>query len=186
MTVDQPEQLVHPVAADQRRDRVTDVVQREAISLLAYFRRRVDEPEDAADLVAETLMVVWRRIEALPVDDTEARMWMFGIARHVHSDYHRGRRRRLALADKLRDHLLNTGRGLAPTVDGHHLDLANAMARLPPLDQEIIRLVHWDGLSLEEVSQHLSRPVGTIRSRYHRTRRRLREALDDDAHKLST
>ncbi|MFC5931142.1 sigma factor-like helix-turn-helix DNA-binding protein [Cryobacterium melibiosiphilum] len=53
------------------------------------------------------------------------------------------------------------------------------------MDQEIIRLVHWDGLSLKEVSQHLSPPSGTIRSRYHRARRRLREELDDAAHKPS-
>lgn len=164
---------------DPQRDRATVCVRREAGALLAYFKRRVTDPEDAADLVAQTLMVVWKRVEALPLDETEARMWMFGIARHVHLGYLRGRRRHIALADKLRGHLMHSGRESVPAIDGRYLDLTAAIAALPVVDQEIVRLLHWDGLSLEQVARHLGKPASTIRSRYHRARAHLRRSLDD-------
>lgn len=162
-----------------QRDRATVCVRREAGALLAYFNRRVAEPEDAADLVAQTLMVVWKRVAALPLDETEARMWMFGIARHVHLGYLRGRRRHIALADKLRGHLMSSGRESVSAIDGRYLDLTTAIDALPVIDQEIVRLLHWDGLSLEQVARHLGKPASTIRSRYHRARERLRRSLDD-------
>lgn len=43
---------------------------------LAYFERRIDGP-DAADLLSETMLTAWRRIDDLPQDDVEARMWLF-------------------------------------------------------------------------------------------------------------
>ena len=68
--------------------------------LLRYFQRRVDQ--DAADLVAETMLTTWRRRRDLPIDTENTRMWMFGIARNVLANYQRGERRRHSLADTLR------------------------------------------------------------------------------------
>lgn len=161
---------------DPVRRRVEDAVRREAAALLAYFERRADRA-DAADLLGETLLVVWRRAISLPQDDEQARMWMFGVARRVLATSRRGAVRRHALADRLRAEAL-----VRPGVaEPHDPSLADALANLDPIDGEIIRLVHWDGFSLADVARHLRRPAGTIRSRYARARATLRAALDPSA-----
>lgn len=154
--------------------RVECVVRREAPALLAYFERRCPY-EEAPDLLGETLLVAWRRADVLPDDDQEARMWLYGIARRVLGTSRRGRVRRQALMDRLRDQALTEGTHVPARDD----DVHRALGALAPLDAEIIRLHHWDGFSLAEIARHLGRPAGTIRSRYSRARATLRLALDD-------
>jgi RNA polymerase sigma-70 factor (ECF subfamily) len=161
-----------PLRTTHERRRVESVVRREAPALLAYFERRVPY-SDAPDLLGETLLVIWRRADALPLDDQTARMWLFGVARRVLTTSRRGSIRRQALVDRLRDEASVT----ESTVTPPDYELAEALAGLAAIDAEIIRLVHWDGFSLAEVSQHLNRPAGTVRSRYSRARTALREAL---------
>lgn len=72
--------------------------------LLAYALRRVSDPADAADVVAETFLVAWRRLDDVPAGEA-ARPWLFGVARRVLANHYRGERRRDALADRLRDQL---------------------------------------------------------------------------------
>src|SRR5690606_16892409 len=71
------------MTTDDRRARVERAVQEHAPALLSYFARRAVQREDAADLLAETLLVLWRRSRSLPDADDEIRPWMFGIARNV-------------------------------------------------------------------------------------------------------
>ncbi|MEV7692319.1 sigma-70 family RNA polymerase sigma factor [Microbacterium sp. NPDC089189] len=152
-------------------------VRRESGALLDYFVRRTPVREDAADLLGETLVVVWRKARSLPVDPTEARMWMFGIARRVLSQNHRSGTRRRALAERLADHLRSSG---APS-DDDHPDVREAIARLEEIDQEIIRLVYWDGFSLVEAARVLKMNAATVRSRHARARARLQTALGSEA-----
>jgi RNA polymerase sigma-70 factor (ECF subfamily) len=153
---------------------VESVVRREAPALLQYFERRVPH-SDAPDLFGETLLVIWRRADALPADDEQARMWLFGVARRVLASSQRGSVRRQALVDRLRDEAAVAENLVAPP----DYELAAALAALNAVDAEIIRLVHWDGFSLADVALHLDRPAGTIRSRYSRARSALRDALRD-------
>jgi RNA polymerase sigma-70 factor, ECF subfamily len=60
---------------DARRFRLIFDQQRRAV--LAYVLRRVDDPEDAADAVAETFLVAWRRLDDVPRGDG-ARPWLLG------------------------------------------------------------------------------------------------------------
>ena len=154
-------------------ERIASVVRREAPALLAYFERR-STPHDAADLLGETLLVAWRRVSAVPADEQEARMWLFGVARRVLMTSRRSGVRRQALTDRLREEAL-TRPSVAEPQDDH---LREALASLDPLDAEIIRLLHWDGFGLNEIAQHLGKPAGTIRSRYSRARAALRAALE--------
>ena len=161
---------------DERRRRVEDVVAAHAPRLLAYFVRRVTPPSDAADLLSETLLIVWKRSGALPSDDDEVRPWMFGIARNVLMHHQRGVLRRQAVADRLRNQLFATpapGFTDSPELE----DLHGALRALDQIDRDIISLVHWDGFSLVEVSRVMRMKEGTVRSRYHRARARLRDEL---------
>ncbi|MGI8535675.1 MAG: RNA polymerase sigma factor [Mycobacteriales bacterium] len=127
-------------------DRIQAVVEANIAYLLAYFYRRAEEAEDAADLLSDTLLVVWRKASDLPLDDTEARMWMFGVARRVLSTHRRATGRRSALHDKLRDELATTTQ--EHSSDG--VDVAAAVRLLAPGDQELAsRLIFWGNYSAD-------------------------------------
>ena len=168
-------------ASDDAAALIEAVVERETAGLLAYFMRRVSPVEDAPDLLAETLLVLWRRADAVPRDPTAARMWAYGVARRVFATHRRGATRRSALADRLRQELATGSHSTDDEQDRPADRVHFALSTLPDLDQEIIRLVHWDGLSLVEVSGVLGRRQGTIRSRYHRARTALKRELESAA-----
>jgi RNA polymerase sigma-70 factor (ECF subfamily) len=149
---------------------VDDVAQ----DLLAYFVRRVYPTEDASDLVAETMVVLWRRQDALPEDHDAARAWTFGVARGVLANYRRAGARRTALADALRAQL-QTITPADPTE--LRAELIDALASLRPLDREIVLLVAWEGLSLELAATAMGVSPVAARARYSRARARLRKAL---------
>jgi RNA polymerase sigma-70 factor (ECF subfamily) len=161
-------------------DPATDVpalVEREAPGLLAYFARRVTPVDDAADLLGDTLVIVWRRRSAIPDDETGARMWLYGVARKVLSTHRRGASRRNALADKVRSEILI--RDVAAATDPLHEHVRALIADLGPVDREIIGLHYWEGFSLAEVATIMSMRAATVRSRHARARARLRAALDE-------
>lgn len=144
--------------------------------LLAYALRRVTEPADAADVVAETFVVAWRRIHEVPAGG-EARLWLFGVARRVLGNHRRGELRRSNLADRLRRELAElVVADPSDTVDDARV-VRVALARLDADDQEILRLTCWEGLTPAEAAVVLRVPAGTARSRLHRARSRLRAEL---------
>lgn len=57
--------------------------------------------------------------------------------------------------------------------------LAGALAALPARDRETLLLVAWAELTYEQVAEALDIPIGTVRSRLNRARRRMRRALGD-------
>lgn len=164
--------------APTEAERVTEALDVNAADLLGYFYRRLEVPEDAADLLAETAATIWRRAEALPRPAEEARMWLFGVARNVLANHRRTVRRRSALEEKLRADLAASPVDPEEVVD---IDLHHALSALDPLDQEIIRLTYWEGFSLKETARLLERPEGTVRSRHHRARERMRRTLEQSS-----
>jgi len=160
-----------------RRTAVERVLADAAPALLGYFLRRIEAAEDAADLVGETLAAVWRSARRMPSDPEAARMWCFGVARNVLRNYERGRRRRDALADRVRESIALAG---TPAFSDEELDLRAAIAALPPELAELIRLVHWDGFTVAEAADLLGVPASTARSQHARAKLLLREALAPD------
>ena len=145
------------------------LVEDNASDLLHYFARRVTPPEDAADLVGETMLTVWRRVADLPRDDVKARMWMFGVARKVLSNQRRGRQRSLALAERLRDELRVAG----PPPSG----VLDVIATLPEAQRELILLVHGDGFTITDAAKLTRTNPSTARTRYATALASLRQTL---------
>lgn len=152
------------------------LVERESADLLRYLLRRVEIREDAADLLADTLLIAWRRFGSVPADPHEARLWLFGVARRVLAGHHRSARRRTALADRLRDHLAGTA-PVGVRTDDDTGDLRAALQTLPRHDLDLIGLVHWEGFALAEAAGILGIRPGAARMRYARIRDRLRREL---------
>lgn len=154
--------------------RLTDVLKHESSDLLRYFRRRVD-PEDAADLLGETAATAWRRVGDLPSDAEAARRWLFTVAHNIYLNHQRGQRRRHALADRVRDLLLRAN-STAPAAD-IGIEVRDAIDRLPPELAELVRLIHWEGLSLADAAEVMGTSRSTAGARYQRAKAELRETL---------
>ncbi|MEI2777627.1 MAG: RNA polymerase sigma factor [Tetrasphaera sp.] len=155
-------------------DRFTELFERTHRPLLAYAVRRVTDPADAADVVAETFVVAWRRIGEVPSPGDD-RPWLYGVARRVLANHHRGERRRDALADRLRDSLTEVS---VPGPEPRDISpVTRALATLGPGDQEILRLLAWEELTHEEIAVALGISRGSVRVRLHRARARLANAM---------
>jgi RNA polymerase sigma-70 factor (ECF subfamily) len=145
--------------------------------LLAYFERRLRSREDAADLLGETMLQAWRRVDDLPEGGpTRHRMWLFTIAAHVLANHRRSLRRHTALTDRLRQHVAVS----RPEPDAAELvTVRDAVLRLHDAHRELVMLIHWDGFSIVEAAELLGLNPSTARGRYAAARAALREALSE-------
>jgi RNA polymerase sigma-70 factor (ECF subfamily) len=140
-----------------------DAFEANSLDLLHYFERRVSPPEDAADLLSETMLVAWRKVGTLPREPESARMWLFTIARYVLLNHHRGQRRQNSLADTLRREIIRTHQSDQAQQAESVLEL---LATLPRTQAELLRLVHWDGFTVAEAAQLLGVSRATGRRHY--------------------
>jgi RNA polymerase sigma factor (sigma-70 family) len=145
-------------------------------AVLGYALRRVADPADAADVVAETFLTAWRRLDDVPGGGA-ALPWLLGVARRVLANQRRGARRHAGLAERLAGELA-TQLGAPPESD---LGLRAALARLPERDRELLLLAAWEELTPSQIAMVTGLRGVTVRSRLHRARRRLRAELERDA-----
>ena len=160
--------------AGEREARFRSIFELSEREILAYALRRVRRPEDAADVVAETFLAAWRRIDDVP-DGDAGRLWLYGAARRVLANQRRGDLRRSRLADALRVELAATA--VAPAPADQSSVLRDALGRLEEPDREVLALRYWEELTPAEIAVVLGVPAVTARSRLHRARRRLRNSL---------
>ena len=148
-------------------------------AILSYALCRVDNPDDAPDVVAETFLVAWRRLEEVPIGPRE-RLWLYGVARRVIANLHRSTRRRTRLAERMSESL-RTEIAAHPAPEGASAEILEAMAGLGEESRELLLLVCWEGLSPAEAGRVIGISALAARSRLHRARRRLRALLDERA-----
>jgi len=140
-------------------------------AVFAYALRRVSTEADAEDVVAETFAVAWRRVDRLP-DPGLDRSWLLAIARRIVANHRRGAARRFRLALRIRAEAPRTS-----TQFDVETPALEALARLRPDDQELLRLLAWDGLSQAEAGVVLGVSANAIAIRLHRARRRFADEL---------
>jgi RNA polymerase sigma-70 factor, ECF subfamily len=143
--------------------------------ILGYVLRRCADPDDAADAVAETFLVAWRRLAQVPLGD-EGRLWLFGTARLVLANQQRGERRRNRLTEQLGAELR---RQLPTEVEPGSTGIVEALKELEEPDRELLMLVGWEELTPAQAAQVLRVTPLAARSRLHRARRRLRALLNE-------
>jgi RNA polymerase sigma factor (sigma-70 family) len=160
---------------DAARERFEALYSANLSRLLAYAVRRTSTPEDAADAVAETFVVAWRRIDEVPTGE-EARLWLYGTARRVLANQRRTDVRRTQLSERLRAEL--TSLPQTPHTRLEEVDaMRRALDRLRPDDRELLCLIAWEGLGPAELARVLGCSPNASKIRTHRARRRLRREL---------
>ncbi len=159
--------------------RFEQVFRANARSILGYALRRVDRPEDAADVLSEVMLIAWRRLGDLP-DGEGTRLWLYGVARRVIANQTRARNRQVRLGARLRDDL---SRLVLPEDDVAARDetrgsVRAALSQLAAADREVLLLSSWEGLEPREIALVLDLSAASARTRLHRARQRLRERLE--------
>lgn len=163
---------------DERRRHFEELYTANNDSVLAYVVRRTKNGHDAADVFAEVFLTVWRRLEDVPPGD-RARPWLFGIARRVLANHHRGERRRTALAARLSTELSTVHRDRDDTTETG--PVAEAFGKLPERYREVLSLADWEGLNTSEIAVVLGCSLNAARIRLHRARRQLGRALENQS-----
>jgi RNA polymerase sigma factor (sigma-70 family) len=162
-----------------RRERFERLYAGTRVSILGYFLRRVTSPADAADLLAETYLIAWRKLEDVAKEE-EARLWLYGVARRIVYHHHRHQLVEQSLAVSLRASLESEGSAFHAHGDSPFADVIIAsLDHLKPLDREIIELSAWEQLAPAEIATVVGMKAGAVRVRLHRIRTALRVQLID-------
>lgn len=143
-----------------------------------YCFRRTADWAAAEDLTSIVFLEAWRKRKEVRIHGDTLLPWLYGVATNVLRNRSRSLRRyRSALARLPVDHEADFADDAAWRIDDerqmrHVLD---AFRLLPKRDQDVLALCVWSSLSYEEAAVALDLPVGTVRSRLSRARRRLRD-----------
>ena len=149
------------------------------IDLLAYIARRCESAEDAADVLAETYLIAWRKLDAIPAGE-QARLWLFGVARNLLLRGASRRRTRHALVERLAAELRLAWSQQSPVEDERVAPLRAAVAALPEREREIVLLTAWEGLAPREIGVVLGVSANVVRVGLHRARTKLKRAVSAD------
>ena len=156
------------------------IFDRHAPHLHRYLARRVG-PQHADDLLGETFTAAFRKRDRYDRARTDARPWLYGIATLVVGQHRRDEARQYRLhAVALPDLPVESPADRAIASTSAHLlrgQVGAAWQALTPGDRDVLLLVAWEDLSYDEVAAALDIPVGTVRSRLHRARKQVRDAL---------
>ncbi len=151
--------------------------------LLRVARRLTSDPHDAQDLVQETLLRAYRALDRF--DGRHPRAWLLTIMRNARANQLRKRQPTLMRDDEAFSQERARGadgrRGAEEQVLGEMVDptLREAFGGLSKKLRDVVILVDIDGLTYREAAETLGVPEGTVMSRLHRARKRLRRHLEE-------
>lgn len=133
-------------------------------------------PDAADDIVAETFLTAWRRLDDVPGDPLP---WLLTTARNCLLNHRRGASRGDALLDRLR---AEPPLGAADEFDRlqQRRSLLHAFAALTDDERELLMLCDWDGLAPRQIAAALGRGPVETRARLYRARKKLRAALGEE------
>jgi len=154
------------------------IFERHYDAILRYARRRVGH-EIGEDIAARTFVIALERRATYDAKRPSALPWLYGIATNLIRHHYRDERIHLAAlarlpldpeAEDVEDPARLDAERLRPA-------LVSALAHLPQRDREAFVLFAVVELTYDETARALDIPIGTVRSRIHRARQRLREHI---------
>lgn len=167
------------VATDDQRRRFEELIIPELAFLARVTRSMSRSGAEAEDLAQDTLVKAFRAIDRF--DGRHPRAWLARIARNTAINRDQRNREYLTLEEGVLEQEQPDEVGDRPetmVVEGMVDEaLKRALDRLPPAFRVVVQLVDVEDLSYQEAADALEIPVGTVMSRLHRARNRLREAL---------
>jgi RNA polymerase sigma-70 factor (ECF subfamily) len=161
------------MSGEANRARFTRLYQEHYRALLAYALRRCDDRAEAQDVVADSFLILWRRLDEVP-EGEEAVLWLFGVARRVLANRKRKSLRQVRLAARLA--AVASAHAEDPAAGRREASrLVAALQSLREEDREVLLLAAWEELSNAEIGRVLGCSENAATLRLHRARRRLTE-----------
>lgn len=145
-------------------------------SIARYCLRRLPE-QTAHDAVSEVFLTAWRRLESMPPGD-ESLPWLYGVAKNVVRNADRSQRRSVRLSARVmgQPHYPEPSPEVQVVRNEQDTELVDAMERLKPEDQEVLKLRAYEGLSVKQISQAVGCSEEAAKKRISRALGRLRKA----------
>jgi RNA polymerase sigma factor (sigma-70 family) len=168
------------IAASLSEPRAFGVVfERHFGTILRYLRRRLDDPQ-AEEATAQTFFLAFDERGGFDRERADARPWLFGIATNVARRHRRSEVRELRAIAKLGADAGTSNDGSEARIDAERLRgaLARCLAELPAEECDVLYLLVWAELDQPEIAAALDIPLGTVKSRLSRARKRVQAALD--------
>jgi RNA polymerase sigma-70 factor, ECF subfamily len=159
-------------------DRFTEIFERHFDALYAFTARRLGR-EVADDVGATVFVEAFSARSRFEVDRADARPWLYGIATNLIHRHRRTETRRLRAYARSEPVGPDQPTDIEQRLDAEAFgpQLASALRDLTASDRDAILLFAWAGLSYDDIAIATDVPVGTVRSRIHRARHRLRAVL---------
>lgn len=160
-------------------DRLDALWRAHAVRVHAYALRHA-EPDVAAEVLSETFLIAWRRIDDVPPDPLP---WLVVVARNLLANARRAQvRARLLSAELTRLEAASPLSASAPESVAVERDLLlRGLAALSEVEREALLLTAWDGLAPAAAAQVAGCTTAAFHVRLHRARRRLAALVSDDA-----
>jgi RNA polymerase sigma-70 factor, ECF subfamily len=166
-------------------DAFGELFERHADAVYNHCFRRTGSWSAAEDLASVVFLETWRRRQEIEFCGESFLPWLLAVANNAIRNANRSIRRYGRLLAKLPDPVAipDQSEEAIGRVDDERAmrGILDAFTRLSVLDQEVLSLCDWAGLSHEEAAAALDVATGTVRSRLFRARGRLRELLIADA-----
>lgn len=172
--------MSNPIGKDQQFRRLFDAYHRQ---VYVYCRRRTDA-ETARECASEAFLIAWRRIDDVPSGDRALR-WLYGVARRVLANRFRSQRRSRRLISRLGGLRAEEAPSPEAVVVRRVEDQAvlDALGRLRPQDQELLRLAVWEELPHSEIGEVLGCSAHAVDQRIRRAEDRLASELRRAGHR---
>lgn len=148
-------------------------------ALLAYATRLTGDRAAAEDVVQETLVRAWRKLDVVTNGRGSVRGWLFTVARNIVIDQVRARAARPAEVAEGADAPTGARDPADQVVDS--IVVLDAMEGLSPEHRSVIEEIYFRGRAVAEAAAVLDIPPGTVKSRSYYALRALREQLEPRA-----
>ena len=144
----------------------------EVVEPVRRFLARRTDADTADDVLAETLLVCWRRLDQVP---DPALPWVYGVARNCLANAERGDRRQRRLAARIT--VVDPPQEVAPEPESPDERVTEALAAMRPDEAELLRLWAWEQLGPSEIAEVLGVTPNAASIRLHRARGKFVDAL---------
>jgi len=150
-------------------------------AIFRYLARAVGW-DPAADMTQQVFLIAFKKRHTFAGEDS-AKPWLFGITRNILRRWYRSEGRRHRAYDRIRGRApmssdLDDEIDTAVSANAMQDKLRVAFATLPARERDVFILYALGGLTYSEIADAVDVPIGTVRSRIHRARLRLRPLLE--------
>jgi len=146
----------------------------------SYMTRQGADAAMADDLAQETLVQIWRKAEQYDPDKAAPAAWIFRVARNLQIDKYRRRKLHEVELTEEADRVESAAENHERSIEQPDADkLRKLVSELPGEQMDVVRLSFFEGLSHAEIGEHLSIPLGTVKSRLRLAFGKLRTAMGE-------